>query len=1243
MKQFDKIIFGRLAAWKHLFLTSTIYFIFCCPYPVSAQNTPYTNSNFLKKIGGATSANGAEIPAFDPVSKRVYVVAGAVVEYYSMSLTGALTLGGTLPTGFVLPASSLAIPNSVAISNGILAASFAVVNTFTNAQEPGRVTFYQAQTGAVLYSVTVGYLPDMVIFTPDGKKLLTANEGEPNSYNQATSFDPEGSVSIVDLSAGIVNATVQTASFTSFNSEINTLRAAGVRIYGPNATVAQDLEPEYIAISPDGTKAFVTLQENNALATIDIAAATVTSIKPLGLKDHSKPTVTGLQTFPFNNLPAIGTTAAGQTVSLGGFSGLTFEGYAPNGNLKFITHTDRGPNGEPTGINRPFFLPNFTPEIVRFELNRPTGNLTITQRLPLKKSATAMLTGLPNLTLGSNANLPYNDEIPVDLQGNVIANLDQMGADLEGIVVAPDKSFWMVDEYRPALYHFDANGVLIDRFVPAGTAAAAGKPAGTFGIEALPAVLGQRRQNRGFEAVAYDNGKIYAFVQSPLRNRASLSNAALNAMQNIRVIEFDPAAKKTTRQFLYSMDNPAPVSASDTRADKIGDAVSIGNGEFLVIERDDDAIDSDPLSQIQKKVYRFSLAGATDITSYTELINGKTVDQMTKAELQGAGIAPLTKYLHIDLAAAGYNTVEKVEGLTIIDRHTIAVVNDNDFGVAGALIDTETGTFTPDENAEETVLGLISLRGNGFDASDRDLNGIAGKINIQHWPVAGMYQPDAIAAFTVGGQTYYITANEGDARDWPGFSEEVRVGNSGYVLDPVVFPNASVLKQNINLGRLQLTNATGKLNNDNTFDQIHALGARSFSIRDAAGNLVYDSGDELEQITATFAPTLFNSEGTAAGFDSRSDNKGPEPEGVATGVINGITYAFVGLERTGDIVVYELSDPANPQFVQYINTPEDRGVEGLIFVPAENSPTGKPLVITTAELSSTVSVYEVDIASITTWYRDRDGDGFGDPKNTMTSIAKPEGYVSNNLDCNDYRLHYEDKDNDGWGSDVKIPCGLISRTGDCNDNDPKIHSQQTFYRDADGDSYGDAANKIMLCTNTPPQGYVRNSIDCNDNDKGVYWPKAYYRDADGDGLGDPTSKIASCTSTPPAGYVSNSRDTDDTPFMPTVQPSYTRLPTDGKLTSETEASAFALSAYPNPLAGETQVRYTVPVEARISIRLYDALGQQVGTVFDGVRTAGTYTQVYNTGKLSQGVYFCRMIAVASGKEYVQTQKLVKAR
>lgn len=254
-----------------------------------------------------------------------------------------------------------------------------------------------------------------------------------------------------------------------------------------------------------------------------------------------------------------------------------------------------------------------------------------------------------------------------------------------------------------------------------------------------------------------------------------------------------------------------------------------------------------------------------------------------------------------------------------------------------------------------------SLPGNGLDASDRD-----NTINIANWPVYGLYQPDAIAAFRVRGKTYLITANEGDARDYRGFSEEIRVGASGYRLDPTAFPSASSLKQNANLGRLTVTNQNGDIDGDGDFDKIYAFGARSFSIWNDKAELLWDSGDQLEQITAAIYPAFFNSDGPGAtgGFDTRSDNKGPEPEAVAVGTISGRTYAFIGLERIGGVMIFDVTEPPAPRFVQYTNNADfvrgtgDRGPEVITFIPPNLSGNGRARFLVANEVSGTVTIYE---------------------------------------------------------------------------------------------------------------------------------------------------------------------------------------------------------------------------------------------------------------------------------------------
>ncbi|MBE9136574.1 choice-of-anchor I family protein [Nodosilinea sp. LEGE 07088] len=490
------------------------------------------------KIGSLALADGAEINAYDPESQKLFVVSGEptlqVVDLSDPTNPTALQL-------IDLSAFGAGI-NSVAVKNGMLA----VAVQGEEVTDDGTVVFLDVD-GNVLNSVTVGALPDMVTFTPDGTKVLSANEGEPNDDY---SIDPEGSVSIIDLSNGVDNAVETRVEFTQFNDQAEVLKAAGVKLFGLNATVAKDLEPEYIAVSPDGTKAWVTLQENNAVAVIDIASGAVDGIVPLGFKDYS------------------------------------------------------------------------------------TG---------------------PKL-----------------------------------------------------------------------------------------------------------------------------------------------------------------------------------------------------------------------------------------------------------------------------------------------------------------------------DASNRD-----GGINLQNWPVFGVYQPDSIASYAVGGMTYYVTANEGDARIRPDgdledadgnvileegavFNEEARIAD--IVLDPTAFPDAATLQLEENLGRLNITTALGDTDGDGDFDELYSYGGRSFSIWDQDGNLVFDSGDDIANITAQLTPELFNAnDGDPGEFDQRSDDKGAEPEALTVGKIGDTTYAFIGLERAGGgVLVYDVTNPTAPIFVQYVRDDIDIAPEGLTFISSQASPNGNNLLVVANEESGTLAIYAAD-------------------------------------------------------------------------------------------------------------------------------------------------------------------------------------------------------------------------------------------------------------------------------------------
>lgn len=245
--------------------------------------------------------------------------------------------------------------------------------------------------------------------------------------------------------------------------------------------------------------------------------------------------------------------------------------------------------------------------------------------------------------------------------------------------------------------------------------------------------------------------------------------------------------------------------------------------------------------------------------------------------------------------------------------------------------------------------------GNGLDPSDRD-----GGVNINNWPVFGLYQPDTIATVTIAGQTYLITANEGDTRD-----EARRV--SSLTLDPNAFPNAAELQLAQNLGRLDVSSIDGR-NAQGQYSQLFAYGGRSFSIWNVTNGLsqVFDSGDDFEQILAAFSATpltasIFNSDGTPSSFDSRSDNRGPEPEGLAVGTVGNRLYTFVGIERAGGFMVYDITNPSHPFFVDYINDWQlgDISPEGLLFIPAADSPNGTPLLIVANEVSRNLAIYSI--------------------------------------------------------------------------------------------------------------------------------------------------------------------------------------------------------------------------------------------------------------------------------------------
>ena len=307
-----------------------------------------------------------------------------------------------------------------------------------------------------------------------------------------------------------------------------------------------------------------------------------------------------------------------------------------------------------------------------------------------------------------------------------------------------------------------------------------------------------------------------------------------------------------------------------------------------------------------------------------------------------------------------------------------------------------------------------SVAGNGLDASNRD-----DEINITTYPFRGLYLPDAITTIDIAGVTYILTANEGDSRDYDGYSEEERLKDID--LDSTVFPDAATLQEDENGGRINVTTSMGDTDGDGDFDEIYTYGARSFSIWNTSGSLIYDSGDEFEQTIAMEEEDNFNSTNDETdSFDARSDDKGPEPEAIEVATINGKHYAFIGLERIGGIMMYDITDPTAPVYVQYINNRDfsvefdvdgegdpdptaaqlaavgDLGCEDVLFIDGKYSKDSIFYLVTSNEVSGTVSVFKINGAIVPAGISEVNGQSeiaiYPNPAHDFVNIDKKGNY-----------------------------------------------------------------------------------------------------------------------------------------------------------------------------------------------------------------------------------------------------------
>ncbi|MBK7375354.1 MAG: choice-of-anchor I family protein [Chitinophagaceae bacterium] len=256
-----------------------------------------------------------------------------------------------------------------------------------------------------------------------------------------------------------------------------------------------------------------------------------------------------------------------------------------------------------------------------------------------------------------------------------------------------------------------------------------------------------------------------------------------------------------------------------------------------------------------------------------------------------------------------------------------------------AVIDIATKTIT-----KILPLGFkdYNVAAHAIDPSDKE-----GGINFNPWKVYGTYMPDAVASLNYNGIPYLFTANEGDAREYTGFSELKRVKD--IALDATAFPDAVTLKQDIQLGRLNITTTLGDTDGDGDFDALYGFGARSFSVWNGnTGDLVYDSRNELDVKAKDLG--IYD--------DNRSDDKGTEPEAITLGKVGTKTIAFVGMERADAIAVYDVTNPTAPVFIKMFATGD--APEGVLFIPASKSPIQQSLVVVSSENDGAIKIYKAD-------------------------------------------------------------------------------------------------------------------------------------------------------------------------------------------------------------------------------------------------------------------------------------------
>lgn len=484
----------------------------------------------------------------------------------------------------------------------------------------------------------------------------------------------------------------------------------------------------------------------------------------------------------------------------------------------------------------------------------------------------------------------------------------------------------------------------------------------------------------GTEIMAYDTDKQKAFV----------TNGAVAGFDILSFAELESG--KFTK-----VDSQTRVHLSDFGIEKIDDITSIASHptkDLIAI-----STVSDPKTEVGNIVF------ATKDGEYVNHVKVGSLPDMvtftpdgTKAVVANEGepkddysVDPEGSISIIDLRNNFSVNTLSFEGVTLDEKVRVTsegtTLEQLEPEYVTVTADSKTAYVSMQENnaiatvnlVNEEIIDVKGLEVKDHSASGNELDAVKdGYINIEKQPILAYHMPDAIDNFEANGKKYIITPNEGDARDYDAYSEEKDLADimdqinlkaenyEGYTQEELdAFVDDGGLER---VGDYKVTVENGFNEETGKYEAIYGYGGRSFSIFDAdTMEMIYDSGNEFEEITSEAMPEHFNVTNDELGMDDRSDNKGTEPETVITGEVDGKQYAFVALERFSGIMVYDLSNPTKPEYVTLISSRDfsedvkgDVSPEGLQFIAAVDSPTGNALLAATHEVSGTVAVYELD-------------------------------------------------------------------------------------------------------------------------------------------------------------------------------------------------------------------------------------------------------------------------------------------